>query len=67
MGDIRDSTAELPVAADGAGVTAFRTKKSFPPAPLLNFNVRQQEGVSPEARTDYHLGIGELVERKYLQ
>jgi hypothetical protein len=36
MGDIRSSQAEPPIAAGGAGVTAFQAMKSFPPAPLLN-------------------------------
>jgi hypothetical protein len=35
--------AEPAVAADGAGITAFRGMKSLQPAPLLNFIVRRQE------------------------
>ena len=35
--------AEPAVAADGAGMTAFRAMKSLQPAPLLNFVVRLQK------------------------
>ena len=33
-------SSEPAVAADGAGISAFRDMKSQPPAPLLNFRVR---------------------------
>ena len=40
IGDIQGFRAELVVAADGAGIAAFRDMKAFLPAPLLNFAVR---------------------------
>src|SRR5262249_30485242 len=45
----RDTSAEPAVAADGAGMTAFRGLKSIQPAPLLNFIVRRAKlSGSPE-------------------
>ena len=40
----RENSAEPAVAADGAGMTAFRRVRSLRPAPLLNFIVRHRSG-----------------------